>query len=368
MLETAPSLSIYTNTTGAREEAEERENGFGDEDASLVRSVTIGDNIDGTIVGSGDFSFSKPNMDLIDEEEKGNELGELIGGFENLGTEEEVEPASPSMYLAAGLGVSDGPEDFRVEREGSEEYYRDLLEEFPNHPLVLSNYANLLQSNGDLQAAEYYYLCAMQADPGDGEILSRYAQILWELYHDRQKALPYFERSVQSAPEDSNVLAAYAKFLWEIDDDKDEESTHPNHFQEDTNISVLSASHPADSENYYERMIKENPSDPLFLKGYAQFLYQSKGDLQSAEEYYSRAILADPQDGKVLSQYAKLLWELYHDEDKAASYFDKAIQAAPGDSDVLAAYASFLWTIDDDEDDKKFNSLSEKVLAGCTGV
>ncbi|KAL7212744.1 hypothetical protein ACSBR2_015428 [Camellia fascicularis] len=66
-------------------------------------------------------------------------------------------------------------------------------------------------------------------------------------------------------------------------------------------------------------MVEENPSNPLFLRNYAQFLYQSKRDLQGAEQYYSRAVLADPADGEIISQYAKLVWELHHDQDKAMS-------------------------------------------------
>ena len=142
MLETAPSLSIYAKTIGEGDEETEI-NGVGDEDANLVRSDTIGNKIDGTLLSSSDFSFSKPNMDLIDEE--GDELGEVIAGLENLATEEKVEPASPPMYLATGLGVSGGAENFKVDKENSEECYRELLEEYPNHPLVLRNYANLLQ-------------------------------------------------------------------------------------------------------------------------------------------------------------------------------------------------------------------------------
>ncbi|KAK7825494.1 uncharacterized protein LOC111992203 isoform X1 [Quercus suber] len=103
-------------------------------------------------------------------------------------------------------------------------------------------------------------------------------------------------------------------------------------------------------EEYYKRMVEENPGNPLFLRNYAQFLYQTKRDLQCAEEYYSRAILADPKDGEILSQYAKLTWELHHDQDRALSYFDRAVQASPEDSHVQAAYASFLWDTEEYEE------------------
>ncbi|RDY10837.1 hypothetical protein CR513_04570 [Mucuna pruriens] len=103
-------------------------------------------------------------------------------------------------------------------------------------------------------------------------------------------------------------------------------------------------------EEYYKKMVKENPGDPLFLRNYANFLYQCKQDHEGAEEYYSRAILADPNDGEVLSQYGKLVWELHHDQQRASSYFERAVQASPQDSHVQAAYASFLWDTEEDED------------------
>ncbi|GLT41465.1 hypothetical protein SLA2020_155270 [Shorea laevis] len=104
-------------------------------------------------------------------------------------------------------------------------------------------------------------------------------------------------------------------------------------------------------EEYYKRMVEENPGDPLFLRNYAQFLYETKQDLHGAEEYYSRAILADPKDGQILSRHAKLLWQLHHDEERASSYFERAVQASPQDSHVHAAYASFLWETEEDEDE-----------------
>ncbi|KAK3193435.1 hypothetical protein Dsin_024745 [Dipteronia sinensis] len=103
-------------------------------------------------------------------------------------------------------------------------------------------------------------------------------------------------------------------------------------------------------EEHYKKMVLENPGDPLFLRNYAQFLYQSKQDLHGAEEYYSRAILADPGDGEILSQYAKIVWELHHEQDRASTYFERAVQVSPEDSinflvfsHVQAAYAGFLW-------------------------
>ncbi|XP_062226141.1 uncharacterized protein LOC133924563 [Phragmites australis] len=99
----------------------------------------------------------------------------------------------------------------------------------------------------------------------------------------------------------------------------------------------------------YKSLVDEQPGNALFLRNYAQFLHEAKGDPRRAEEYYSRAMLADPSDGETMSQYAKLVWEVHHDPERSLSYFQKSVQAAPQNSHVLAAYASFLWEQDDDD-------------------
>lgn len=66
---------------------------------------------------------------------------------------------------------------------------------------------NLFQpSKGDVHGAEDYYHRATLADPEDGEILSQYAKIVWELHQDKDRALSYFERAVRASPQDRSVL------------------------------------------------------------------------------------------------------------------------------------------------------------------
>lgn len=66
------------------------------------------------------------------------------------------------------------------------------------------------QTQGDLERAEEYYARAILADPQDGEILSQYAKLVWELHRDQPRASTYFERAVQAAPEDRFVSAHFA--------------------------------------------------------------------------------------------------------------------------------------------------------------
>ncbi|XP_027365197.1 uncharacterized protein LOC113872118 [Abrus precatorius] len=376
-LHSAPSFAIYNNSHG--------DNDTDPEDV-LKRSALIGKSLKST--ESGEFSFGRNKMDLIEEGESDNDWS---SGIQNLSIEEEdVEPASPPMYLAAGLGadgtgfgsdnlIIDDIFNPNLQESGDlEEYYKKMVDEYPCHPLILKKYAQLLQSNGDHQGAEGYFLRATQADPNNGEILMQYAKLVWENHHDKDRALVYFERAAQAAPQDSHVLAAYTSFLWETEDDENKsgnleiqsdmekqktEPEKPSKEESDpvssfsipaarqevdaANITTANCSEDDNVEDYLKKMIDENPNNPLFLKKYAQFLVQSKRDLQAAEDYYSRAIVADPSDGEIMSEYAKLEWELHHDLEKASFLFEQAIQATPGDSNVLAAYTCFLWETED---------------------
>ncbi|KAL0459356.1 UNVERIFIED_CONTAM: hypothetical protein Slati_0562800 [Sesamum latifolium] len=158
------------------------------------------------------------------------------------------------MYLAAGLGISGisfidgggshgGGGSYRpvaFDRDGGdshglsmEEHYKNMLEGDPGNPLVLRNYAQFLyqaklsgcncyvQKKGDLPRAEEYYSRAILADPEDGEILSQYAKLIWELHHDKERAANYFERAVQTSSSDSHIHAAYASFLWDTEEDEE---------------------------------------------------------------------------------------------------------------------------------------------------
>ena len=154
MLQTSPSFSIFTST----DEFQDGENNNRLQDPSREeqeRTVTIGENIEA--MGSGEFSFgNKKSMGLIEEAEE-DEEEEGLKGIQNLSVEVGNEPASPPMYLAAGLGIDsfsigggelDGdflsPANFN-DSSDVEEYYRKMVDQYPCHPLFLKNYAQVLQ-------------------------------------------------------------------------------------------------------------------------------------------------------------------------------------------------------------------------------
>jgi len=144
-LHSAPSFAIYNNPHG--------DDGITPEEI-FKKTVLTGQSLE--VTGSGEFSFGNNKMDLIEEGENENE-NDWSNGIQNLSIEEEdVEPASPPMYLATGLGVdavigSDnlmGGDIFNPnlqESENLEGYYKRMIDEYPCHPLLLKKYAQLLQ-------------------------------------------------------------------------------------------------------------------------------------------------------------------------------------------------------------------------------
>ncbi|KAJ6903721.1 hypothetical protein NC651_021029 [Populus alba x Populus x berolinensis] len=291
MLHSSPSFSIFYKNDGLEDEGHNGTDVGREEE--LMRTITIRENIES--IGSGDFSFGETSMGLIEEEGE-KEQEQDSNGIDNFDIEEVREPASPPLYLAAGLGIDDidlgsdsgGGGGFHLsfpnfdEDDDVEEYYKRMIDEYPFHPLLLSNYARLLLSKGDLHGAEEYYRLATLAAPADGEILMQYAKLEWELNHDQDRAFINFERAVQSAPQDSNVLAAYASFLWEIEDDGEGNTFQPEFIQLPSEHHIDLEDHAAsdankdrDAEEYYRAMVEANPCNSLVLRNYAEFLYQS---------------------------------------------------------------------------------------------
>lgn len=54
---------------------------------------------------------------------------------------------------------------------------------------------------GDYRRAEEYYSRAILADPDDGELLSEYAKLVWDVHRDEERASSYFERAAKASPE-----------------------------------------------------------------------------------------------------------------------------------------------------------------------
>ncbi|WMV17800.1 hypothetical protein MTR67_011185 [Solanum verrucosum] len=405
ILQAELSFSVYND-----EDFEEMIN-----DGKLVRAVTIGNEIEDLV--SDDFSFGKCIMGLIKEDDDNEDCDEK----EDKESEERNEPVCP-MYLAAGFGIDvsgmNHSGDIKsltmggLMRAGSgadivplnfdeigdvEAHYKSLLEEYPFNPLVLRNYAQLLQSKGDLSGAEEYYFQATLADPQDGDILSQYATLVWQLHHDKDRALSYFEHATHVDPENSYVLTAYANFLWEINYD-DNEHDAGTHLDETKEIEEVATSHNMDfeqdnrqaspllnlaagfgigncgfsggmtlneliaAEDYYKSMIQENPNNPLVLRNYAQFLDQSFAMISSLRLFlflYAFPLSRGSIGNNLSTPKCK------GDLRGAEEYYSRAVLTDASDGEIISQYANFIWHLHHDQN--KASSYFKRAVQASPG-
>uniref|UniRef100_J3L5Y7 Uncharacterized protein n=1 Tax=Oryza brachyantha TaxID=4533 RepID=J3L5Y7_ORYBR len=97
----------------------------------------------------------------------------------------------------------------------TEERYERAVSEEPDNSLLLSNFAQFLytvQRNHD--RAEHYFKRAVRAEPADAEALGRYATFLWKARNDLAAAEETYQEAIAAEPSNSHHAAAYAHFLW----------------------------------------------------------------------------------------------------------------------------------------------------------
>ena len=99
-------------------------------------------------------------------------------------------------------------------------------------------------------------------------------------------------------------------------------------------------------EKYYQRLLEEDPHNPLLLGNYGEFLYKHSHRREEAmmkcEELYEMAIHGDPTNGTILARYAEIQWDVHKDRQQAKVYYDQAIQSSPNDWYVCACVQVYM--------------------------
>ncbi|XP_066365770.1 uncharacterized protein [Miscanthus floridulus] len=93
-----------------------------------------------------------------------------------------------------------------------------------------------------------------------------------------------YEQAVAAEPNNSLILANFAQFLYLVQNDNDR------------------------AEHYFERAVRAEPADSEALSWYATFLWKARNDLAGAEDTYQEAIAADPGNAHHAAAYAHFLW------------------------------------------------------------
>ncbi|KAI3852527.1 hypothetical protein MKW92_029417 [Papaver armeniacum] len=103
---------------------------------------------------------------------------------------------------------------------------------------------------------ELLYQLALSKEPQNPLLLSNYAQFLYLVVHDHDRAEDYFNRaiSVESVAPDAEILSRYANFLW------------------------LAKKDIGAAETTYLEAITAEPSNPFYASNYAHFLWSTGAD------------------------------------------------------------------------------------------
>ena len=102
-----------------------------------------------------------------------------------------------------------------AEFAATEERYERAVSEEPDNSLLLSNFAQFLYTvQRDHDRAEHYFKRAVRAEPADAEAMGRYATFLWKARNDPAAAEETYQEAIAAEPSNSHHAAAYAHFLW----------------------------------------------------------------------------------------------------------------------------------------------------------
>ncbi|GAB4831929.1 hypothetical protein Ancab_005944 [Ancistrocladus abbreviatus] len=156
------------------------------------------------------------------------EIGEVVNGSEVELWNSMVEEASRMQGEWKDEGLDRGttqqfvsPVSVEIEADDYVEYHRtDLLyqigvSEEPNNPLLLSNYAQFLYLIArDYDRAEECFQRAIKLDSTDAETLSQHATFLWLVRKDLLGAEERYLQAMAAEPENPYHVSRYASFLW----------------------------------------------------------------------------------------------------------------------------------------------------------
>lgn len=92
------------------------------------------------------------------------------------------------------------------------------------------------------------------------------------------------------------------------------------------------------SEAKFKEEVEQDPTDPVAVYNYANFL-QTIEDYDRAEEMYREAIALDPDNVDVINNLALLLHEQRQDFEGADKFYAQAVEVDPENVDVLFNWA-----------------------------
>ncbi|KAL6559587.1 hypothetical protein OROGR_004704 [Orobanche gracilis] len=161
---------------------------------------------------SGDESISR-RASIEEEERLWNSMVEDAFKMQDTSRDEALDHETTQRFIS--------PVDAKIETDERSEYlktellYQTELTKEPNNPLLLANYAQFLYLVAqDFERAEEYFQRATKVEPKDAEALNKYANFLWVVRNDVWAAEETYLEAISAEPENSYYAANYAHFLW----------------------------------------------------------------------------------------------------------------------------------------------------------
>jgi len=134
----------------------------------------------------------------------------------SVSAEELMDPEILEQLVAPVEAPAPAPDaEYSAEHAATAQRYEQAVSEEPNNSLLLSNFAQFLyQVPGDHDRAEHFFKRAVRAEPADAEAMGRYAAFLWQARNDLAAAEETYQEAIAADPSNAHHAAAYAHFLW----------------------------------------------------------------------------------------------------------------------------------------------------------
>jgi len=177
-----------------------------------------------------------------------------------------IEISSAEREMLPGWWICQLDIDKEAQTDGKNKLYQEGLRKYPESHELMNNYALFLQ-NQSKEAAEHYYLKALELDEDNAVYMGNYALFSWQDLGKNDQAETYFVKALKLDPGNANVNGNYATFLWQT-----------RHKQ------ALEA-----AQRYYRQALTHDPKHVNHNANFAGFLL-AFGEREEAEPYLKRAL------------------------------------------------------------------------------
>jgi len=199
-----------------------------------------------------------------------------------------------------------------------EAIYRAGLEDFPQSPELVGNFANFMcDERKTYDEAERLYRKALELNPNSPNYNCNYALMLWEAHKDYDGAERLFRKALEIDPSHASSTGNFAEFMYEVRENYDE------------------------AERLYRRTLELDPNRAYHTGYFALFTEKVRKDYDEAERLYRKALELDPNKAISVRNFAAFMSDVRKDYDEADWLYKKALELDPTNELLSEKYEAF---------------------------